>query len=439
MGASRQELRRAARRVVEFGAAPLRALRTRLRALSARPGPPSCVHVSWSEDPSSTLTITWQTPTRMDAAEVLFRRADDGETHRATAASRRVRGTSDWVHRATLRGLAPSTSYLYAIVSGRDAAPGTPWQAVRTAPALRSEAYHAVFVCDVGLAGRSDGTSDSVRAVLHEIAADAPLFYLGGGDYAYVRGDGRFRDPGQAIERWFDQMAPLFAGTPFMAQYGNHEVELGESLAEWAARFAHPRGSRDGYSYSFDVGPAHFAALFAPGRAPSPLHLQWLEEDLSSEAARRAAWRIVYQHAPVFASGSSHPARAELGALRPLLERLDVDLHLSGHDQSYERTHPLRGADREAPMGEGGDRAQYAAGRGVVYAKVSPAGKLSERGRGFSRFAAEPGPEIAVRDDRAHHWARLSIGERELAVSVLGLAHHGAAVRTVDHFALVRQ
>ena len=119
--------------------------------------------------------------------------------------------------------------------------------------------------------------------------SDPPLFDPGGGDYAYWRGDRRFRSAGEALDLWFDQMAPLWMRAPLMAQYGNHEVELEEGIEEWAARFAHPRGSRDGYSYSFDVGAAHFVGLLAPGRAPTPLHLHWLEQDLSS--ARRGAPR----------------------------------------------------------------------------------------------------------------------------------------------------
>jgi hypothetical protein len=233
-------------------------------------------------------------------------------------------------------------------------------------------------------------------------------------------------------------MAPLFAHAPFMSQYGNHEVELGEDIDEWAARFAHPRGSSDGRCYSFDVGPAHFVGLLAPGRAPDPSHLRWLEADLSSESARAAAWRIVFQHAPVFASGSSHPARPEVRALMPVFERLGVDLHLSGHDQNYERTHPLRGARAQEPRARTMDCTHYAAGGGVVYAKVSPAGKLSERGLDFSRFAGRAGAEIAARHDRAHHWARLDVSEQQLGVEVLGLADEGSPLRTVDHFALVQ-
>lgn len=432
-------LRRAARRCARAGAIPLRSVRRRWRSLVARPGPPAGVHLSWSEDPTSTLTVTWQTPTRPDTAEVAFRRADGGPVRRAVAASRRLPGSSHWGHEAILRGLEPGTAYCYGIVSRRDLDPEEGvWSVARTAPGSRSEPYRAVFVCDVGLAGRADRTADAIPHVLEEIAVEPPLFYLGGGDYAYWRGDRRFRSAGEALDRWFDQMAPLWMRAPLMAQYGNHEVELEEGLEEWAARFAHPRGSRDGYSYSFDVGAAHFVGLFAPGRAPAPHHLRWLEEDLSSELARNAAWRIVFQHAPVVASGSSHPARADVRALMPLYERLGVDLHLSGHDQNYERTHPLRGGESEPPRAPLAGFVQYPAGCGVIYAKVSPAGKVSERGRDFSRFAQDSGPEIAMRDDGAHHWARLSISEIELAVEVLGLTGDGSRARTVDRFALAR-
>jgi hypothetical protein len=428
--------RRAARRLAQAAARPLRSLRRWSRSLAARPGAPSGVHLSWSEDPNSTLTITWQTPTR-ENGEVMYRRADGGAAQRAVASTRRLRGTSHWRHEAVLRGLAPGTSYSYRIVSRCDSASADgAWSVACTAPNSRSASYCAVFLCDVGLAGRSDRTTEALPEILNALASDPPLFYLGGGDYAYRRRDDRFRDAGDVLDRWFEQMAPLWMRAPFMAQFGNHEVELDENLGDWAARFAHPRGSPDGYSYSFGVGAAHFVGLFAPGRAPTPLHLRWLEEDLSREAARTAAWRIVYQHAPVFASGSSHPARAEVRAMMPLFERLGVNLHLSGHDQNYERTHPVRGSGWEPPLAGAGEVTSYAACRGVIYAKVSPAGKLSERGLDFSRFTGAQAPEVAARDDRAHHWARLCISDAQLAVEVFGLSGDGAAPRIVDRFAL---
>lgn len=362
---------------------------------------------------------------------------EGGPIRRSRATSQRLPDAPLWQHRSVLRDLAPSTRYRYRVPVDRRAGHAErepPWRSFATAPASWSEPYHALFLCDVGLAGREDGTTGATTRVLREMAAEAPLFTIGGGDYAYARGDRRFRDPGDAIEGFLEQMEPLFSRAPFMPQYGNHETGLGESAEAWSRRFALPAGSEDGRCYSFDVGCAHFAGLFAPGVAPAPQHLRWLEADLASERAQRAAWRIVFQHAPVFASGSSHPARPELRALMPLLEKLRVDLHLSGHDQSYERTHPLRGGEA-APLADPG---RYRAGGGVLYAKVSPAGKLSERGGDFSRFRHPAGPEIAARDDGAHHWARLEVSPGALSVEVRGLVDPEGAVRSVDRFTLER-
>lgn len=439
--AARSALRRARRRLTRLAALVrrgFRRLRSRL-SLELRSGPPCGIHLSWSEDPSRSLTVTWQTPGRRSVAEVCWRPARGGATSTTRGQTRSLPGTSRVQHRVVLRGLEPATEYLYQVSSDPGTAMGQgAWWRARTASASPADAFRVVFLCDVGIEGRTDGTTAAVSQVLQEIARDPPLFYLGGGDYASVRRDGRFRDPAEAMDRWFEQMQPLFACAPFMAEYGNHEVGLGESVAEWSARLAHPRGTADGLSYSFDVGPAHFVGLFAPGRPPPEAHLRWLEEDLTSEAARRAAWRIVFQHAPPVAHGAAHPARPDVAALRHWFERLAVDLHLSGHDQSYERTHPVSSAGVALPSHPAAGRTRYPARRGVVYAKVSPAGKLSERRRGFSRLAGPEGPEIAARSDRFHHLARIRVSEEALEVEVAGLSGEGAPVRSVDAFALER-
>jgi phosphodiesterase/alkaline phosphatase D-like protein len=207
------------------------------------------------------------------------------------------------MHRVLLRDLEPDTEYAYRVSADHGFEPGFGrWWQARTAPASRDAEFRAAFLCDVGLDDRFDGTATAATAVLAQLVDDAPLFVLGGGDYAYGNRDERFRDPADAIDRWFEQMEPLFASAPFMAQFGNHDVALVERFADWAPRFSHPAGAENGRSYSFDVGSAHFVGLFAPGRAPSEAHLRWLKDDLSSERARRAAWRIVFQHAPVVAT-----------------------------------------------------------------------------------------------------------------------------------------
>lgn len=412
----------------------------------ARPATATQVHLSWSEEPSTSLTVTWRTATDQNPAAVEVCEVD-GANERRAGPHQRVMGTSapspagwGFLHRAVLRGLDPDTAHAYRVSNDRGVdAEWSAWHECRTAPSSPTTPIEAIFLCDVGVAGRVDGTTSSTRSVLAEIGKSAPLFYLGGGDYAYGNRDARHADPSIAIDRWFEQMEPLFARAPLMAQYGNHEVELTERFEDWAPRFAHPPGIDDSRSYSFDVGPVHFVALYAPGRSPSDRHLVWLEQDLSSERARQATWRIVFQHAPVLAHGRSHPARPEVRALAPLFERLGVDLHLSGHDQSYERTHPLYAGAPCSSLSDDNDPARYAAGAGVVYAKVSPAGKLSERTGGFSHFEDPASAEIAVRNDRHHHWALLRFTDRELDVRIEGLAGDGVPAKTIDHFTLIQR
>ena len=68
----------------------------------------------------------------------------------------------------------------------------------------------------------------------------------------------------------------------------------------------------------------------------------------------------------------------------------------------------------------------YEAGTGVIYAKVSPAGKLSEFRNDFSRFTTEQQPFIATRDDTAGHYALItvrSVGELRFALILRSVVH----------------
>src|SRR3546814_5470515 len=85
--------------------------------------------------------------------------------------------------------------------------------------------------------------------------------------------------------------------------------------------------------------------MFAPGDGYLPPEdlLGWLDEDLGAARRNGAQWLIVYQHDSLFGHGLSHPADPRLRRLlMPILEKHEVDLHLSAQDQSYERTFPLR-------------------------------------------------------------------------------------------------
>jgi hypothetical protein len=267
------------------------------------------------------------------------------------------------------------------------------------------------------------------------VQAERPLFILGGGDYAYADRDGRFTDPNLGIDNWFRMMEPLISEIPFLAQFGNHEARLSERLRLWKPRFAHPPGFDGGECYSFDVGNTHFTSVLADGDNDlRPSLLAWLDQDLAAARARGTEWLIVFQHESIYGSGSSHPARPEgRKLLAPIFLRHRVDLHLSAHDQNLERTFPLFG-DPDCPQIASQDPSLYEQGAGVIYAKVSPSGKRSEIGHGFSKLPEEKADYLAARDDTAHHYALITVSDEALEVQVRAIPPDGGPEQTIDRF-----
>ena len=288
--------------------------------------------------------------------------------------------------------------------------------------------------------------------MIEEVLKDEPLFVLGGGDYAYAAKDNRFATTAEAIDAWFDQMEPLFSRVPFMAQYGNHEIYHDESFRDWGPRFAHPSGFDDGKNYSFEVGDVHFIGLLVPGSrhcpGPSAKQLAWLDSDLADARRRGIRWLVVFQHDAIFAHGSEHPSRPEVrAALAPIFEKHRVDLHLSGHDQNFERTYPLRELPQDTVV-VNTSLNLYGAGEGVIYAKVSPSGKVAgpefEQGSNvafekfYSDFTVDQQDFVAIRNNTCNHYAHIKVNAAgRLQVSVYGLHGERSPKICVDSFEIV--
>ena len=94
----------------------------------------------------------------------------------------------------------------------------------------------------------------------------------------------------------------------------------------------------DWFSYSFNVGNAHFIVLdsntleFVPPSFPEAWkeESEWLIADLESDAAKNATWCFIFQHHP-------YTTEATREYLVPLMEKYDVDILWSGHSHSYSK------------------------------------------------------------------------------------------------------
>jgi len=373
---------------------------------------PNQLYLTWDQDPATTATVLWQT-TNAVASDVEYR-VLGALNWQSVAGAVRPTGTAGTLHQATITGLSPNTEIEYRV-----RVDGGGWsgiQATRTGPG-DDDAFDFVFFGDTGLIGRIDGLATGTAQAIATMDALNPDFVLGGGDYAYFNTDKRFGTLDGTIDAWFTQMNPLLSGVPYMQVLGNHEVLLGEGGSTWASRVPLPANSTAPRTYSFDVGDIHFVAIEAvnDNSALAGAQVDWVRNNIMSAWANGAKWVIPYMHVSAYADGSSHPSNLAMREqLAPLFDALGVKLVIAAHDQSYERTLPLEGiVDRVVPTTR--DLTDYSADHdGIVWLKVSPAGKLSNKGQDFSKFQTDPAPAYtAVRDDTHHHVAQFLVDRND--------------------------
>ena len=391
------------------------------RTANLRDDQPSAIHLAWVEDPSTTMTIVWHTASRDADSVVEYRQTGAGEWQRAQGAERPT-GAPGMVHEVTVRGLAPSTQYDYQIAGGDV-------HTTKTAPAGPAT-FEALFVADTGMIGREDGLGTGVEQMMTEIGKMEPLVVLLGGDYAYYNTDKRWGTLDKTILAWVEQMKALAVKAPMMPTYGNHEIFLREGYLFWAEHFPTPEGFDNRRYYSFDIGDAHFVSILAANSERGPLAqsaIDWIDRDMA--AARRAGkkWIIPFLHVAPFSDGSNHPSNEDLRRqVGPLFESHDVKIALTCHDQSYERTYPLRGVPDNITLTSKAKDC-YTMDDGVSYLKVSPGGKISNINHSFATFKNDPPPRwTAFRDNTLHHFAMLKVSPEELQVDVYGIKGDGS-------------
>ena len=302
-------------------------------------GAPKWLRVSWTQDPSTSLTVAWTDGAGTGQAEI----REGGGVPQSATVSTLDTGSSDldFTYEATFTGLTPNTVYEYRVQSG-----GTwsPWASARTAPSPGScDPFHFVAVGD----GRGETVmgyyvqSQQWPGVMGYIAAENPLLVIHSGDF--IR-------EGDAAEQWAVEMAdiPIIAeNTPFFLSLGNHDDGPGEGETAFFNRlFAQPRNNPDNVEdyYSFIVGNVQFISLCTEN-FDMDSQILWMENELAAHQSD-VDWRIVFFHRPIWSSGAHGSNEGDVpraGLLIPILESYGVDLVLNGHDHDYERFHPSRG------------------------------------------------------------------------------------------------
>ncbi len=257
-------------------------------------------------------------------------------------------------HELTLTNLLPDTVYYYSAgsTSGAVAGTGTDFSFTTHPP---PGAPQPIRVWVIGDAGTGTANQIAVRDAFAAFNGTNRIHaWLQLGDNAYNSGtDAEYQ------ANMFNLYSNLLRNTVTWPALGNHDTA---QLTDFGGAYPYfdiftlPTAGEAGgaasgteHYYSFDVGMTHFICLdsMTASRATNGAMAAWLRTDLAANTNR---WTIAYWHHPPYSKGthdSDNIYEPEMVEMRqnfnPILEAGGVDLVLSGHSHSYERSYLING------------------------------------------------------------------------------------------------
>ena len=262
--------------------------------------------------------------------------------------------TSTTEHEVQLTGLSADVKYFYSVgTSSVTLAGGASDHFVVTAPVPGTAKPTRVWV--IGDSGTANGNARAVRdAFLEFTESRDPDLWIMLGDNAYD--DGTDAEYQAAVFNTYPQVLPRTVLWPTLGNHDGHEADSATQSGPYYDIFSLPRNGEAGgvasgteAYYSFDYGNMHFICLDSDetDRSADGAMMTWLKADL---AANDKEWVIAFWHHPPYSKGSAD-SDEQWGSILlrqnavPILERYGVDLVLTGHSHSYERSYliwPLR-------------------------------------------------------------------------------------------------
>ncbi|HXI00819.1 MAG TPA: metallophosphoesterase family protein [Sphingobacteriaceae bacterium] len=187
------------------------------------------------------------------------------------------------------------------------------------------------------------------------------------GDFVFLNGDmfNYQTDENQLVDHLLKPLTHLFASTtPFILSRGNHETR-GKFARQLNNYFD---GGRNSYYYSFQQGPAYIIVLDSGEDKKDDVIVyggivdfdayrmeqkEWLEEEFKKKEFRKAKYKIVFSHIPLYYSGNGYGTLHCREHWGPILNKAKIDLLISGHTHKY-GIHPVVEGQHNYPIVIGG-------------------------------------------------------------------------------------
>ena len=324
-------------RTVPFAATFL-ALLTTLYAGMAYAGAPGTVWLTFPENPSEEMIVSWKFPTEEFNTVVEFGLTPGYGQTANVEAKESVGADVGWVYHARLTGLQAGKLYHYRIGVGGEF---TNDYNFRTSPADPCETFSFITMGDNrGQLGGSALGSSFLSAAM----SVGPAFMVNTGDLVT---DGS--ETNQWVE-YLNDINTVSGFVPIMPVIGNHDDGPGNGNSQNITRiFRTPKNNPDENRsyYSFEYGNAFFAVV-TNHDGSSEDQADWLHNQLQ---ATDALWKFVFVHEPFFTCPAlfgllgHEPDESDVFKYYGDVFRINhVDMVFTGHNHMYELFNPHNGS-----------------------------------------------------------------------------------------------
>ncbi|MCL1821058.1 MAG: metallophosphoesterase [Oscillospiraceae bacterium] len=276
---------------------------------------PNNISNTFTADPKTTRTITWQTGTGVSGEVVM-----NGVTYPAVTTTI---GSKNH-HRVDLTGLTPGATYTY--VCGTEGAYSKSYSF--TTEKANSVPFSIIHVTDPQMGAGSGNAQDAAtwKRVMEAAIAKQPnpAFVVNTGDVVNNSTEA-------TIPFYFDYAQDIIASNAFVYSMGNNDT------GAWYNRYFYtPDNGPRSEIYSFEYGNALFINIDSnvSGLANNAAFMTWLENTLKNSDA---TWKVIMMHQGFFGRSASP------NAITDMLYKYGVDLALIGHNHFYYRSYMIDG------------------------------------------------------------------------------------------------
>ena len=297
---------------------------------------PDRITVTFDGDARTERGFTWYTKAQAAAPEVEVSKGASFKNSPAVFKAESQAAGGGFMYKAKAVGLEPSTVYYYRVGDGES---NEYSQTGTFVTGKETGAFSFIHLTDTQADNREEAriSANTVETALETVTGAE--FIIHGGDIV---------ENGTNEEMWqnfLNLSQNSLMQTTLAPVAGNHERQKEAFIRHFNLD---TQGSVEtGAYYSYDYSNAHFVVLNTNDGSNniSEEQLEWMRKDVTQARKAGAEWVIVGMHKGPYSTGS-HVDDDDILSMReeiiPVMDELDIDLVLEGHDHVFARTKVLK-------------------------------------------------------------------------------------------------